>query len=90
MLCKEITINAGEQLQPRLAAALVREACKYSARICIKQEGKIINVKSMMGVLSIAPLTTDKLNLVIEGEDEEQAMQATSPLLEDLFAVVMT
>ena len=87
MIRKELTADL-ERLQSRPAALLVQEACKYVSRILIEQGNKTINVKSMMGVLSLVGPSVGEVALVIEGVDEQQALDALSPLIEEVFSEV--
>ncbi len=85
MIRKELQLTGQERLQSRPAALLVQEACRYASRILIEQGGKTVNVKSMMGVLSLGVPTGGEMALVADGEDEQAAMAALEPLLEGLF-----
>lgn len=86
MIRKVLTLDGQERLQSRPAALLVQEACKYTSRILIEQGGKTVNVKSMMGVLSLGVPSGTELALVVDGEDEREAMQAVAPLISGMFA----
>lgn len=88
MIRKELKLDGQERLQSRPAALLVQEACKYASRILIEQGGKTVNVKSMMGVLSLGIPTDEKLVLIIDGEDEQKAMDAIAPLIGQMFTKV--
>ena len=87
MIRKELT-TALERLQSRPAALLVQEACKYTSRILIEQGDKTVNAKSMMGVLSLVAPTVGDITLVIDGIDEQQAMDALCPLIVEVFSKV--
>ncbi len=88
MIRKELTLGGQERLQSRPAALLVQEACKYAARILIEQGGKTVNVKSMMGVLSLGAPTGEKLVLIVDGEDEQKAADAIIPMIGQMFTRV--
>jgi len=85
MIRKELSLSGQERLQSRPAALLVQEACKYASRILIEQGGKTVNVKSMMGVLSLGVPTGEKMVLITDGEDEQKAMAALEPLIGTVF-----
>lgn len=85
MIRRTLTLSGNERLLSRPAAVLVQEACKYSARVLIEQGGKTVNVKSMMGVLSLGMPTEGDLMLIADGEDEQQAMDAIEPLISQMF-----
>lgn len=86
MIRKELQLDGQERLQSRPAALLVQEACKFTSRILIEQGGKTVNVKSMMGVLSLAVPLDEKLVLVVDGEDEQKAADAIAPMIGEMFA----
>lgn len=85
MIRKEVKLQGQERLQSRQAALLVKEACKYTARILLEQGTQTINVKSMMGILSLGVPTSEPLMLIIDGEDEHQVMDALWPMIRNLF-----
>ncbi|MEG0766620.1 MAG: HPr family phosphocarrier protein [Clostridia bacterium] len=88
MIRKEIVFGQTDGLQSRSAALLVQVACKYNARVLIEQGSKVINAKSMMGVLSLGAKSEDKVYLAVEGEDEEQATEAIMRLIHSGFIIV--
>ena len=53
MLSKNIVITNRDGLDAKSAAMLVQVACKYRSQILIEQGSKLINAKSLMGVLSL-------------------------------------
>jgi len=85
MIRKEIRLYGNERLQSRPAAMFVQEACKYASHIVIEQGGKTANAKSMMGVLSLNTPSNEVMALLIDGYDEQIAMDALTPLLDTLF-----
>jgi phosphotransferase system HPr (HPr) family protein len=86
MLQQNIVITNRDGLDAKSAAMLVQVACRYRAQILIEQGTKIINAKSMMGVLSLGVGTNDQVLLSANGADEKDAMQAISALLRTGFA----
>ncbi|MDR0929438.1 MAG: HPr family phosphocarrier protein [Oscillospiraceae bacterium] len=86
MIRKDYTLTGLERLQTKMASLLVQEACKHTARVLIEQQGKTVNAKSMMGVLSLGVPMGKTLTLVIEGEDEQKAARALEPLMHALYA----
>ncbi|MCL1795797.1 MAG: HPr family phosphocarrier protein [Clostridia bacterium] len=87
MIRKVLTADL-EHLQSRPAAQLVQEACKYISRILIEQGDKTVNVKSMMGVLSLVSPSVGEVALIIEGDDERQALDALMPLIREMLTKV--
>lgn len=69
-------------LQARQAALFVQEANKYSADIFLNKDGRQVNAKSIMGVMSLAISEGTEIALAADGNDEEQALQALQQLVE--------
>ncbi len=86
MLEQDIVIANRDGLDAKSAAQLVQVACRYRAQILIEQGTKIINAKSMMGVLSLGVGIHDRVTLTVNGADEREAMQAVAALLSTGFA----
>ena len=78
-------ITNRDGLDAKSAAMLVQVACRYRSQILIEQGSKIINGKSMMGVLSLGVGAHDQVTLMTNGADEKEAMQAVSAVLTSGF-----
>ena len=68
-------------LTRRGAALLVQEASRYESRLMIEHDAKIVNAKSMLGLLSLGADAQGSLQLLAEGPDEEAAAEAVTKLL---------
>lgn len=82
MVQKQIRFNNSEGFKPKAAAAFVQEAGQYQSQIQIMQGSKMVNAKSLMGVLSLGVRKDDRLLLIARGSDEAQAVAALAELLE--------
>lgn len=63
------------------AAQLAQTASRYEARLTLESEGKVINAKSMLGLLSQPTLAEESITLCADGEDEKAATTAILALL---------
>ena len=81
-----IEIEKGCALRSQPAAELVRAACEYEARVRIVDGDKIVNAKSMMGVLSLGIPQAQTLVLEADGADEEAAAKRLYPLACALYS----
>lgn len=81
MVRKEVKVNNSEGLQSRAAAAVVKEAGRYASHVSLQYEGKVINAKSLMGVLSLAARAGSKLAIFTEGADEGAAAEGMYSLI---------
>jgi phosphocarrier protein len=82
---RDITIVNKLGLHARAAAKLVNTASAFGAEVFIGKNGQQVNGKSIMGVMMLAASKGTVINLRVEGEDEEAAMQALTALIEDRF-----
>lgn len=73
MIKKPITIKSSEGLDARPIALLVQEASQYSSTVYIEVDDKQVNAKSIMGMMSLRLLPGEKINIVANGTDEEEA-----------------
>lgn len=78
---KEIVIQMTTELEARPIAMLVQTANEYASKLYLELEGKRINAKSIMGMMSLGMMNGTKLILDAEGEDEAEAIAALEAIL---------
>ena len=76
MIRKPIAFPNNAPLTRALAAEVVQTAANFEARIMIQRAQKIVNAKSMLGLLSLGADDQANLVLMAEGVDEEAAAEA--------------
>ena len=81
MIRKPIAFPANTPLTRSLAAEVVQTASQFEARVMIQREQKIVNAKSMLGLLSLGTDDQNDMVLVAEGADEEAAAAAVLAVL---------
>jgi len=81
----EIEIVNKLGMHARAAAKFVTLAQTFSADIKVNKDGQVVNGKSIMGVMMLAASQGNKIELVIDGEDEQQATQSLSDLINNRF-----
>ena len=74
MIKKPITIQIANGLEARPVALLVQVASQYDSQIHVEVEGKRVNAKSIMGMMTLGLETGEKIGVEAEGADEEEAM----------------
>jgi len=81
MIEKEYEIIGAEGLHARPAALLVEAMSSFKSDITLAYKGKTVNLKSILGVMSlgVAPGTTIKI--AANGEDETEAIAKVEELL---------
>jgi len=72
-------------LHARAAAKLVTLAQTFSADIRIGKNGQQVNGKSIMGVMMLAAAKGSLIELIIDGDDETEALQALTQLINNRF-----
>lgn len=81
MIKKPITIQLSEGLDARPIALLVQEASQYSSTVYIEVKDKQINAKSIMGMMSLRLVPGEKITVVANGADEEEAAKGIETFL---------
>ena len=76
MIRQPITFPGGQPLTRSVAAQVVQVTAKYESRVMIEHDHKIVNAKSMLGLLSLGLEDQANMTLVVEGEDEQEAVEA--------------
>lgn len=66
------------------ATELVDYVKQYNSHVTLSYSGKEVNLKSMMGVLSLGVPTKAKLMIKIEGLDEERAVKEIQEKVKEL------
>lgn len=74
MLEKSVEVSIESGLQARPAANFVQEANRYTAHLFIEKDGKRINAKSIMGLMSLAVASGETIKFIADGTDEENAL----------------
>lgn len=72
---KSIKIQLSGGLDARPVAMLVQVASQHESSVYIETEGKRVNAKSIMGMMSLALGTGETVRVTAEGTDEEAAVQ---------------
>lgn len=76
MVEKQVEVKLKTGLQARPAALFVQEATRFSSDIYIEKEGKKVNAKSIMGLMSLAIGSGSMIKIIADGHDEEKAIEA--------------
>jgi len=84
MITKEITITNGSGLHARPASLWVQMASGYKSSIIIKANDSEVNGKSILGILSLGLGAGSKFELIVDGEDEQEAAEKLEALVNNL------
>ncbi len=80
MIRKPIVFPKNAPLTRAMAAEVVQTASNFEARVMIMHDQKVVNAKSMLGLLSLGADDQRDLMLMAEGPDEEAAVDAVLAL----------
>ena len=84
MIEKEVVVKNGSGLHARPATLLVKKASSFKSDVSIEYNGKKANVKSLIGVLSLAVTKDDTIKVVASGDDDALAVEEIAKLVESL------
>lgn len=85
MIERDVTVRNRAGLHTRPASMVVQTASKFDSDIFLRRDDYEINGKSVIGVMTLAAEQGASLTLVVDGDDEEEAVKALSELFEDGF-----
>lgn len=80
---REFNITAETGIHARPATVLVQTASKYSSDINLEYDGKSVNLKSIMGVMSLGVGQGSTVTITADGEDEKEAMEGIAATIEN-------
>ena len=73
---REFKVIAETGIHARPATLLVQAASKFSSDINLEYSGKSVNLKSIMGVMSLGVGQNADVTITAEGDDEKDALDA--------------
>ena len=85
MISQPIEIINKLGLHARAAAKLVTLASRYHSQIELQNGDHRVNAKSIMGVMMLAASQGTTLTLLVDGDDEQEAVTALDALIKDRF-----
>ncbi|MFS0655171.1 HPr family phosphocarrier protein [Bacillus sp. 179-C3.3 HS] len=81
MVEETVTIQLKTGLQARPAALFVQEANRFGSDVFLEKDGKRVNAKSIMGLMSLAISTGVTIKLIADGADEQEAIDALTDFI---------
>lgn len=81
MLNKKIVVSDVAKKYENPIGELVQTACRYSSEIALKYEERKINAKSIMGIMALSPAEGMEMEIVANGTDEKEALEAMAEFL---------
>lgn len=76
MVEQTVKVQLETGLQARTAAQFVQEANRFLSDLFLEKDGKRVNAKSIMGLMSLAITKGEEVTVIAEGTDEDIALNA--------------
>ncbi|KHF40994.1 phosphocarrier protein HPr [Halalkalibacter okhensis] len=80
---KTFLITADTGIHARPATQLVNKAGQFSSDITLEFKGKSVNLKSIMGVMSLGVGKGAEVTVKAEGSDADEALQAIEDVIKE-------
>jgi phosphocarrier protein HPr len=85
MFSRDVTVVNPLGLHARAAARFVHLATRYAAQIRVGRESKVMDGKSIMGILLLAAARGTMITISADGPDERDAVEALAQLVASGF-----
>ena len=83
MVTQKTTIKNPTGLHLRPAGLFCKTAVQFSSKITFRFKDTTANAKSVLSVLGACIKRGDEIELICEGEDENEALEAMVKIIED-------
>lgn len=84
MQTMKVKISNSTGLHARPATLLVKKASSFKSEINIESNGKKVNAKSLIGILSLGATKETEITIITSGDDEVEAINELAKLIENL------
>lgn len=85
MLSKTVVVQNQVGLHARPATFFIQKANEFKSSIWIEKEERKVNAKSLLGVLSLGITKGTEIEIIVDGVDEEEALNALETLIDSNF-----
>ena len=85
MVTRSVEVTNALGLHARAAARFVHLATRFSSQIRVSRDAKVMDGKSIMGILLLAAARGTKLTISADGADETMAVDSLVQLVESGF-----
>jgi phosphocarrier protein HPr len=88
MTTRAVTVTNPLGLHARAAARFVSAATHFASKVWVQCDSRVMDGKSIMGILLLAAARGSTLIIMAEGPDEHEAVEALARLVESGFGEV--
>lgn len=85
MFVKDVTVQNQVGLHARPATFFIQKANEFKSSIWVEKEGRRVNAKSLLGVLSLGIVGGATIKIIADGTDEQAAVEALVELVDSGF-----
>lgn len=85
MVTRDVKILNEGGLHARPSSELVKLASSFESDFFIEMYGYRINGKSILGIMTLAAEEGAEMTLIVDGPDEQEALEAISNLIDNKF-----
>ncbi len=86
MCSKVVLINNQVGLRARPATFFIQKANEFKCSIQVERDERRVNAKSLLGVLSLGIVKGTEINIIADGSDEKEAIEALCELVDSNFS----
>ena len=86
MCVKDVVIQNQVGLHARPATFFIQKANEYKSSIWVEKDDRKVNAKSLLGVLSLGIVGGTTIKIIVDGSDEQEAIEGLVALVESGFA----
>ena len=86
MYLKDVTVKNQVGLHARPATFFIQKANEFKSSIWVEKDERRVNAKSLLGVLSLGIVKGTAINLIADGSDEKEAVEALIELISSNFS----
>ena len=86
MFVKDVVVQNQVGLHARPATFFIQKANEFKSSIWVEKEERKVNAKSLLGVLSLGIVKGTTIQLIADGPDEKEAVEALSKMISSDFA----
>ena len=86
MLSRTITVQNQVGLHARPATFFIQKSNEFKSSIWIQKDERKVNAKSLLGVLSLGITKGTEIEIITDGIDEEEAINALEALIDSNFS----
>lgn len=81
-ICK-MNVENTSAIDAKMAQKIVQKASEYEADMILRYLGKEVDLKSILGIMSLAVLDGAKIEIEAKGSDAKEAIEALETMIKD-------